>query len=381
MAAPQMAPPQTLGDLAGMEFTRGNPNEPDARGATLVERHNERMQQEKEETAVEKLSNLMPALGSRLRAFALAKTDFNVDAALQLLRSFQVAELDKLNAISKKRKRILEEIEEAAEGPAAGGDGSGGGSGSDDSGSSASEDERRPSKGKKGKDKEKKRSGKEKDGKKKKKKERRSKEEGRGRDKARSKDKKRRRSSDGDGGDAARPKAHSTDFGRFGVIRESDADGKRSEFLMWALDVKKVDVEALAKWEEKELFKEFVEDFNTGTLPDRKYYDLAAYEMALAKEQADKAAKRAAAKQGTRKAAELGDEKELTRRRQEEAKREQDKRVREAMNALRKGGMAEEMRRQELLRQEMALAYKTGDTARAQKIFERLAPDDPAKKR
>ena len=47
----------------------------------------------------------------------------------------------------------------------------------------------------------------------------------------------------------------------------------------------------------------------------------------------------------------------------------------------RKGGMAEEMRRQELLRQEMALAYKMGDTAKAQRIFERLAPDDPAKKR
>jgi hypothetical protein len=43
--------------------------------------------------------------------------------------------------------------------------------------------------------------------------------------------------------------------------------------------------------------------------------------------------------------------------------------------------MAEEMRRQELLRAEMALAYKTGDTARAKKLFDRLAPDDPAKKR
>lgn len=43
--------------------------------------------------------------------------------------------------------------------------------------------------------------------------------------------------------------------------------------------------------------------------------------------------------------------------------------------------MAEEMRRQEMLRAEMALAYKTGDKAKAQRIMERLAPDDPAKKR
>jgi hypothetical protein len=37
------------------------------------------------------------------------------------------------------------------------------------------------------------------------------------------------------------------------------------------------------------------------------------------------------------------------------------------------------MREQELLRAEMALAYKTGDRARAQKIFDRLQPDDQKK--
>jgi hypothetical protein len=165
------AAPTTLGDLT-TEYTRGNPNGVDTRGPTLVERHNERMQQEKENMAIEKvgcprvphsvcacrplhvapthahpapprpsgasgclvctgnlsfldrrlrlhaaalppapaapqhmlppqLSALMPALGSKLRAFALAKTDWNVDAAVELLRSFQVAELDKLNAITK----------------------------------------------------------------------------------------------------------------------------------------------------------------------------------------------------------------------------------------------------------------------------------------
>ena len=29
----------------------------------------------------------------------------------------------------------------------------------------------------------------------------------------------------------------------------------RSEFVMWAAEIKKVDVEGLPKWEEKELFK------------------------------------------------------------------------------------------------------------------------------
>ena len=77
-------------------------------------------------------------------------------------------------------------------------------------------------------------------------------------------------------------------FGKYGVIRETDADRSgsayiqkpaclhachplhmqeqsitmemlpcrfRSEFVMWAAEVKKADVEGLPKWEEKELFK------------------------------------------------------------------------------------------------------------------------------
>jgi hypothetical protein len=43
---------------------------------------------------------------------------------------------------------------------------------------------------------------------------------------------------------------------------------------------------------------------------------------------------------------------------------------------LKSSGKAADMRQQELLRAEMALAYKTGDTARAQRIYERLAPDE-----
>jgi hypothetical protein len=60
-----MAAPQSLGDLVGMEYTRGGPGEADARGATLVEKHNERMQTEREDRAVEKVrarARMRPAL-------------------------------------------------------------------------------------------------------------------------------------------------------------------------------------------------------------------------------------------------------------------------------------------------------------------------------
>lgn len=384
-----------MGEL--MEYTRGGPGEGDNRGATLVEKHNERMQQERENMALEKLAALMPSLGSKLRAFVLTKADWDVDAALSLLRSFQVAQLDKFNAITKKRKRIYEEIDEAAEAAPAtkapDSDNSSGGSsgkessesGSESSSGSESDDDsggkRESKKRKQDGSSNRKSSDKHKRSSKDKKRSKKDKKEKKKRRKDKDKEKEKKRKSKGEGDGTARPKAHSTDFGKFGVIREADADRKQSEFMAWALDVKKVDVEGLAKWEEKELFKEFVEDFNTGTLPHRKYYDLAAYEMSKLKEEQEKAAARMAAKQGTRKAAELNDEQELHRRRIEEQRKEKEKRLKEAMEALRKGGMADEMRRQEMLRAEMALAYKTGDKAKAQKIMDRLAPDDPTKKR
>lgn len=47
---------------------------------------------------------------------------------------------------------------------------------------------------------------------------------------------------------------------------QTDAAAKRSEFILWALEVKKVDVESLGRLEEKELFKDYIEDYNTGGL-------------------------------------------------------------------------------------------------------------------
>ena len=45
-----------------------------------------------------------------------------------------------------------------------------------------------------------------------------------------------------------------------------DAAAKRSEFLLWAVEVKGVNVEHLGRPEERELFLDYVEDFNTGGL-------------------------------------------------------------------------------------------------------------------
>ncbi len=52
-----------------------------------------------------------------------------------------------------------------------------------------------------------------------------------------------------------------------------------------------------------------------------------------------------------------------------------------AYERLKKGGLADEMRQQEMLRAQMALAYKMGDKEKAAKIMKRLEPDEEKKKR
>lgn len=57
---------------------------------------------------MEKLRVLMPQLGDMVRALALAKSDWDLDKAVNMLRSFQVAHLDKVNVMNKARRGGME---------------------------------------------------------------------------------------------------------------------------------------------------------------------------------------------------------------------------------------------------------------------------------
>jgi len=107
-------------------------------------------------------------------------------------------------------------------------------------------------------------------------------------------------------------------WGKFGVLKESELHTKEAEFYSWMIDVKKISREQLSRKEEKDMFNEFREDFNTATFPSEKYYNLARW-------QAQQAAK------GIKKAEEedLTDEDRLRIARQEE-KRKKDKDTEEA---------------------------------------------------
>jgi hypothetical protein len=62
------------------------------------------MQQQKEAVAMEKLRLLLPQMGDMVRALALARCEWDIDQAVQMLRSFHSANLDKVNQITKVRR-------------------------------------------------------------------------------------------------------------------------------------------------------------------------------------------------------------------------------------------------------------------------------------
>ncbi|XP_071736612.1 uncharacterized protein [Rutidosis leptorrhynchoides] len=66
-------------------------------------------------------------------------------------------------------------------------------------------------------------------------------------------------------------------WGKYGIIRETDMWNKRPEFTAWLAEVKQVNLESMPNWEEKQMFKQFMEDHNTATFPSKKYYSLDAY--------------------------------------------------------------------------------------------------------
>ncbi len=64
----------------------------------------------------------------------------------------------------------------------------------------------------------------------------------------------------------------------YGTINSESFYEKSDEFQSWLIEVKRLNRSQLNKKEERNLFSEFVEDYNTATFPSLKYYDLAKWE-------------------------------------------------------------------------------------------------------
>merc|ERR1712151_694722 len=81
--------------------------------------------------------------------------------------------------------------------------------------------------------------------------------------------------------DKASRDAVSRQFGKYGVIKAEDFFNKKPEFLLWAMEVKKENTDVMGQMQMKDLFKEYIEDYNTATMPSKKYYNLNIWDAKL----------------------------------------------------------------------------------------------------
>ncbi|XXQ29941.1 Uncharacterized protein PBTT_00395 [Plasmodiophora brassicae] len=91
---------------------------------------------------------------------------------------------------------------------------------------------------------------------------------------------------------ASKPLTLTHQWGKYGIIRTSDKFTKANEFNAWLADVKEVVREELSLKEEADLFAQYTEDYNTATLPHKKYYDLARWEQKQLDKQTGKRSKK-----------------------------------------------------------------------------------------
>ncbi|WVZ00450.1 hypothetical protein V8G54_026519 [Vigna mungo] len=159
-------------------------------------------------------------------------------------------------------------------------------------------------------------------------------------------------------------------WGKYGIIRETDMWTKRPEFTAWLAEVKQVNLENMSNWEEKQMFKEFMEDHNTATFPSKKYYNLDAYYRRQMEKEMKKGFKKVHATERTVFNDEEQRRQELLQAR-EKHKEEQVMALKHSMQT----GMAQAMKEQAQLREEMAYQYKLGNFEAAAAIQRRLDPD------
>ena len=358
-------------------YTRGvgTHKQQDNARQSMVEKHRTKLQKAKEEVGMKRLAELVPKRTEETRREALKRCEWSVERAVVLLEEFEKEHREELKELSKKiKKRKLEVMKETGY----------------DTRTSRSE-ERTAHKADGGKERRRK-SRDEEDGDKRKRKRLNGKKETR---RHRDKEPRRRGSAHKDGRGSRRRRNVSDDsssgmhsdsecsedrrrrrrrrkyresrseYGKYGVLRETDMYTKRPEFILWAMETKSADIESMSKYEEKELFKIYMEDYNTATLPHKKYYDLEHYERS---------------RHGTQKSLEnerqyFDDETERKKELEEARRREKEERLRLAYEELKHSDKGQGMKEQELLRQRMSLAYKTGDREEAQRIAEKLKPD------
>lgn len=164
-------------------------------------------------------------------------------------------------------------------------------------------------------------------------------------------------------------------WGKYGIIKEIDMWTRRPEFSAWLAEVKKVNLETLTNREEKDMFKQYMEDYNTATFPSKKYYNIDIYHRRKVTKQTLKGMKDALAKQTER--TEFNDEEQRRQELMAERAKQKETELDRIKRTMMETGMGKAMREQAVLREEMQYHYRLGNKEAAEKIQRRLEPDVP----
>lgn len=58
-----------------------------------------------------------------------------------------------------------------------------------------------------------------------------------------------------------------------------DMAAKREEFMHWLREIKSINIDTLTRPQEKKIFEEYIEEYNTCSFPSKKYYILREWEL------------------------------------------------------------------------------------------------------
>jgi hypothetical protein len=153
-------------------------------------------------------------------------------------------------------------------------------------------------------------------------------------------------------------------FGKYGVLKLADMPQKERSFNVWMEEVKGVLSFTGPKWELQDYYKEYMEDFNTATLPHMKYYNYDKWEM-------EEYQKQMAGQQEGTSAQRDEHQHHQAMRDRAKVKHEEDLAMVKSMMSKEK---VDEMKHKAQMQSEMAHAFKMGDQETFQRLKRRLEP-------
>eukprot|EP01038_Epipyxis_sp_PR26KG_P012253 gene12253-16428_t len=172
------------------------------------------------------------------------------------------------------------------------------------------------------------------------------------------------------------------EYGKYGIIKDEHFFQKQREFEVYMDEVKGMPgIMGQSKKEVMQHFKSFIEDYNTATMPDEKYYNYERWEM---EDYQNK--KNIERMQQEKRNNLILDNESNSVFNDEEVMRQERKRLKQLaeqkefnetlLKVSHNKGLQENMKRQAELTTELQQAYKRGDTITVKRIERLLAPEE-----